>query len=58
MMLIHLLSNYRKAHKLSLRKMAKLTGISYSTLFRLEHGHSIQHEEWAKLWRWLLSEFP
>lgn len=55
MMLVTVIRTYRQQQNLSLRAFAKLTGISYVTLHRLENGRAIMSDEWAKLWRWLLS---
>lgn len=54
MMLVTLIKTYRQQHGLSLRSMAKITGLSYVTLHRLEKGRPIMSDEWSKLWQWML----
>jgi transcriptional regulator with XRE-family HTH domain len=55
MMLRILLRTYREHHRLTLRAMQKLTGVSYVTLHRFEHGKTIIHSELVKIWQWMMS---
>ena len=56
MMLRLLLRAYREYNKLSLRDLERMTGVSYVTLHRFEHGRPIQHPELIKIWQWLMKE--
>src|SRR5690349_19855201 len=41
---------------LSLRQMAKRIGVPHSTLYRFEHGRSIEFTAFAKITLWLFGE--
>lgn len=43
------LSDYRISNELSLRDVAKETGISAATISRLERGQESEHGNWIKL---------
>ena len=50
-----MLAAYRTARGLSLRELARETGISFSTLQRIEQGNSVELMTWLRLQYWLLS---
>lgn len=47
---------YRTVRGVSLRDLAKDTGVGHATLMRIEHGQAFDVETFMALWRWLLSE--
>jgi transcriptional regulator with XRE-family HTH domain len=49
---------YRTVRGVSLRDLADVTGISHSTLMRIETGQSMDANTLLILWRWLLSTGP
>lgn len=54
MKLGEVLKDWRWANKLGLREAAKLIGIPYVTLMRLEHGYSPEGKTLAMVLNWLL----
>ena len=43
------LSAFRKSKRLSLRFIAKKTGVSSATICRLEQGKEVEHGNWKKI---------
>ena len=46
------LRKWRVMHEWSLRDAAKVTGLHYTTLFRIEEGRAIDATTMLKLWNW------
>lgn len=55
MMIAHLLSLYRKEHRLSIRELAKIIGVGHTVLWRFERGQSLQNDHWSKIINWLFT---
>lgn len=56
MMLPKLVRSYREQHNISVRGLAKIIGVDYSTLFRFECGKEITVSTWVKIVKWALVE--
>ena len=56
MMLARILKGYRLQEKMSLRKAARMIGVSHTILFRFESGGDIDSGAWCKIIEWVLSK--
>jgi transcriptional regulator with XRE-family HTH domain len=56
MLLSAMIKSWRHSEGLSLRAVAKMTGVTFYTLHRLETGKVITHKSLVKLWLWMLKE--
>jgi transcriptional regulator with XRE-family HTH domain len=54
MKLALLVKAYRKANKISLRKMAREIGIETTALYRFEAGRSLSNDKWTAILVWTL----
>ena len=56
MRLGHVISAYRIHENISIRKFARVLGISHTTLHRFERGDVIDSPAWVRIMRWLLDD--
>jgi transcriptional regulator with XRE-family HTH domain len=56
--LVRAFNLYRKVHNISLRDVARETGVGASTLTRLGQGRDIYSSDLAMILIWLLQEEP
>lgn len=54
-MLALMLKAFRKDHDISLRSLAKVIGIRYTTVYRFENGQQIEAKALGKIIQWALS---
>lgn len=56
MLLAALLKAYRTQHGVSVRKLAKVIGISHSSLFKFENGKALESDQLIKVLRWMFGD--
>jgi transcriptional regulator with XRE-family HTH domain len=56
MLLAKILKRWRETEHRTLRQMAFIIGVDYTTLWRFEQGRSISGENWVKIAKYILTE--
>lgn len=50
-----MLRAYREKQKLSLRELARMIGVDFTTLSRFENGKAVTTDAWVAIIKWILT---